>query len=58
MLAALKKQVAKIGKIEKETETIGRKRASIYEADVRKPDGSKIEIKVGENRKLIGIDKD
>jgi hypothetical protein len=50
--------VAKIEEIEKETETIGGKRMQIYEEDVRKPDGSKIEIKVGENRKLIGIDKD
>jgi hypothetical protein len=48
----------KIEEIEKETETIGGKRTRIYEADVRKPDGSKIEIKVGEDGKLIAIDKD
>jgi hypothetical protein len=48
----------KIEEIEKETETIGGKRTMIYEADVRKTDGSKIEIKVGEDGKLIAIDKD
>jgi hypothetical protein len=48
----------KIEEIEKETETIGGKRTEIYEADVRKPDGSKIEIKVGKDGKLIAIDKD
>lgn len=48
----------KIEEIEKETETIGGKRVKIYEADVRKPDGTKIEIKVGEDGKLLAIDKD
>lgn len=48
----------KIEEIEKETETIGGKRTTIYEADVKKTDGSEIEIKVGEDGKLIGIDKD
>jgi hypothetical protein len=48
----------KIEEIERETETIGGKRTPIYEADVRKPDGSKIEIKVREDGKLIKIDKD
>ena len=48
----------KIEEIEKETETIGGKRMQVYEADVRKPNGSKIEIKVGEDGKLIAIDKD
>ena len=48
----------KIEEIEKETETIGGKRTPIYEADVRKTDGSKIEIKVREDGKLISIDKD
>ena len=47
-----------IEEIEKETEIIGVKMTSIYEADVRKTDGSKIEIKVGEDGKLIKIDKD
>jgi hypothetical protein len=48
----------KIEEIEKETETIGGKKTPIYEVDVRKLDGSKIEIKVGEDGKLIAIDKD
>jgi hypothetical protein len=48
----------KIEEIEKETKMIGEKRTPIYEADVRKPDGSKIEIKVREDGKLIKIDKD
>ncbi len=43
--------------MEKETETIGGKRTPIYEVDVRKKDGSKIEIKVGEDGKPIAIDK-
>jgi hypothetical protein len=47
-----------IEEIEKETETIGGKRTTLYEADVKKTDGSEIEIKVGEDGKLIGIDKD
>lgn len=48
----------KIEEIEKETETVGGKKTTIYEADVKKPDGKKIEIKVGEDGKLIEIDKD
>ncbi len=47
-----------IEEIEKKTEIIGFKMTSIYEADVRKTDGSKIEIKIGEKGKLIAIDKD
>jgi hypothetical protein len=47
-----------IEEIEKETETISGKKTKIYEADVRLPDGKKIEIKVGEDGKLIEIDKD
>jgi hypothetical protein len=47
-----------IEEIEKETETVGGKRTAIYEADVRKIDGSKIEIKVREDDKFINIDKD
>lgn len=47
-----------IEEIEKETETINGKRTKIYEADVRLPDGKEIEIKVGEDGKLIEIDKD
>ncbi len=48
----------KIEEIEKETEKIGGKRISLYEADVRKADGSKIEIKVGEDGKLLELDRD
>lgn len=48
----------KIEEIEKETETISGKKTTIYEADVKQPDGKKIEIKVGEDGKLIKIDKD
>jgi hypothetical protein len=47
-----------IEEIEKETETISGKKTKIYEADVRLPDGKMIEIKVGEDGKLIEIDKD
>ncbi|GAB1719241.1 MAG: hypothetical protein NTAFB09_09720 [Nitrosospira sp.] len=48
----------KIEEIEKETETINGKKMPIYEAEVRKKDGSKIEIKVGEDGKLIAVEKD
>lgn len=48
----------KIEEIEKETETISGKKTTVYEADVKQPDGKKIEIKVGEDGKLIKIDKD
>jgi len=44
--------------LEKETEMISGKKTTIYEATVRQPDGKKIEIKVGEDGKLIEIDKD
>jgi hypothetical protein len=37
---------------------ISGKKTTIYEAAVRQPDGKKIEIKVGEDGKLIEIDKD
>jgi hypothetical protein len=47
-----------IEEIEKETETISGKKTIIYEADVKQPNGKKIEIKVGEDGKLIAIDKD
>lgn len=47
-----------IEEIEKETEMISGKKTTIYEADVRQPDGKKIEIKVSEDGKLIEIDKD
>ncbi|HVW64611.1 MAG TPA: PepSY domain-containing protein [Nitrosospira sp.] len=48
----------KIEEIEKETKTINGKKTPIYEAEVRKKDGSKIEIKVGEDGKLIAVEKD
>ena len=44
----------KIGKIEKETK--GGK--IVYEAKVQKPDGTKLEINVGEDGKLIEDDDD
>jgi hypothetical protein len=47
-----------IEEIEKETETISGNKTKIYEVDVRMPDGKKIELKVGEDGKLIDIDKD
>ena len=47
-----------IEEIGKETKIIGVQMTSIYEVDVRKIDGSKVEIKVGEDGKLIKIDKD
>lgn len=48
-------QGGEILEIEKETE----KQVIIYEAEVKKPDGKKFEIKVDENGKLIEIeDKD
>ena len=45
-------QGGKILEIEKETE----KQVIIYEAEVKKPDGKKFEIKVDENGKLIEIE--
>lgn len=44
-----------IEKIEKETKN---KKVIIYEAEVRKPDGKKIEIKVEEDGTLIEIEDD
>jgi uncharacterized membrane protein YkoI len=46
----------KIDEIEKEMETHNGKTITVYEADVRKPDGNKFEIKVAEHGKLIKID--
>ena len=53
----------KIEEIEKETETQkvrilhfdGSKTVTVYEAEVEKPNGKEIEIKVGEDGKLIKI---
>ena len=46
----------KVEKIEKETESKGGKPVTFYEAKVKKPDGKKFEIEVGEDGKLIKID--
>jgi len=46
----------KIEEIEKETESKGGKSVTVYEAKVKKPDGKKFEIEVGEDGKLIKID--
>jgi hypothetical protein len=48
----------KIEEIERETKNIGGKKIPTYEADVRKADGSKIEIEVGEDGKLLELDRD
>jgi hypothetical protein len=48
----------KIEEIEKEREIKNGKTVTVYEAKVRKPDGNKIEIEVGEDGKLIKIEKD
>jgi hypothetical protein len=55
----------KIEEIEKETKTQkvrilhfdGNKIVTVYEAEVEKPDGKEIEIKVGEDGKLIKINR-
>ena len=55
----------KIEEIEKETETQkvrilhvdGSKTVTVYEAEVEKPDGKEIEIKVSEDGKLIKIQR-
>lgn len=46
----------KIEEIEKETDTKDGKSVIVYEATVKKPDGKKFEIEVGEDGKLIKID--
>ena len=48
----------KIEEIEKETETKHGKSITVYEAKVKKSDGKKIEIKVGEDGKLIKVEND
>ncbi|MBA4143761.1 MAG: hypothetical protein H0X43_12360 [Nitrosospira sp.] len=47
-----------IVEIEKETKTRYGSTVTVYEAEVKKPDGKKVEIKVGEDGKLIEIDDD
>jgi hypothetical protein len=45
----------KIDEIEKETETQNGKTITVYEADVRKPEGNEFEIQAAEDGKLIKI---
>jgi hypothetical protein len=45
----------KIEEIEKETKMKDGKAVTIYEAEVKKPGGGKIEIKVGEDGRLIEV---
>jgi uncharacterized membrane protein YkoI len=48
----------KIEEIEKETKMKDGKTVTVYEAEVKKPDGRKIEIKVGEDGRLIELKDD
>lgn len=48
----------KIEEIEKETETKDGKTVTVYEAEVRKPNGKKFEIEVGEDGELIKLKDD
>jgi hypothetical protein len=48
----------KVEEIEKETKSKEGKSITIYEAEVKKPDGKKVEIKVGEDGKLIELERD
>ena len=48
----------KVEEIEKETKSKDGKTITIYEAEVKKPDGKKVEIKVGEDGKLIELERD
>ena len=48
----------KIEEIEKETKTKNGKPVTVYEVEVKKPDGKEVEIKVGEDGKLIEIEDD
>ncbi len=48
----------KIEEIEKETKIKDGQSVTVYEAKVKKSDGKKIEIKVGEDGKLIKIEDD
>lgn len=45
----------KIEEIEKETKTKDGKTVTVYEAEVKKPGGEKVEIKVGEDGRLIEV---
>ena len=48
----------KIEEIEKETKTKNGKSVTVYEVEIKKSDGKEIEIKVGEDGKLIKIEDD
>jgi uncharacterized membrane protein YkoI len=48
----------KIEEIEKETKSKDGKTVTVYEAEVKNPDGKKVEIKVGEDGKLIELERD
>ena len=48
----------KVEEIEKETKSKDGKTITVYEAEVKKPDGKKVEIKVGEDGKLIELERD
>lgn len=48
----------KIKEIEKETKTKNGKLVTVYEVEVKKSDGKEIEIKVGDDGKLIKIEDD
>jgi len=45
----------KIEEIEKETKTKDGKIVTVYEAEVKKPGGEKVEIKVAEDGRLIEL---
>lgn len=48
----------KIMEVEKDAKLIDGKPVTVYEAEVTKPDGKKIEIKVAEDGKLIKVEDD
>jgi len=48
----------KIEEIEKETKIRNGKPVTVYEVEVKKSDGKEVEIKVGEDGKLIKIEDD
>ena len=48
----------KVEEVEKETKTKHGKSVTVYEAKVKKSDGKKVEIKVGEDGKLIKVEND
>jgi uncharacterized membrane protein YkoI len=47
-----------IEEIERETKTKNGKPVTVYEVEIKKSDGKKIEIKVGEDGKLIKVEDD